>query len=167
MRRKDFFLGKWLKRSSGYPSWFGRLVRVGAVRVEREVNEEYIADGNIGHLKAHLAHYPFNKGVEYWIARHNRYSTMESLVKARPRTLAVSVKAIFGSDPISRRRQLKQFAYSLPLRPVIAFLYLYVLRLGLLDGRAGMYFCMLRASYELFIDVKSVEAERRETGLPV
>ena len=42
IRRKDFFLGKWLRRSSGYPSWFGRLVRLGHVRVEREVNEEYI-----------------------------------------------------------------------------------------------------------------------------
>ncbi len=29
MRRKDFFLGRWLRRSSGYPSWFGRLVRRG------------------------------------------------------------------------------------------------------------------------------------------
>jgi glycosyltransferase involved in cell wall biosynthesis len=47
MRRKDFFLGKWLKRSSGYPTWFGRLVRLGRVRVQREFNEEYIADGEI------------------------------------------------------------------------------------------------------------------------
>src|ERR1700744_2011369 len=53
MRRKDFFMDRWLRRSSGYPSWFGRLVRVGRVRVEREVNEEYIADGNVAHLKSH------------------------------------------------------------------------------------------------------------------
>src|SRR5271155_4475515 len=52
MRRKDHFLGKWLRRSSGYPSWFGRLVRLGRIRVEREVNEEYIADGRVEHLKS-------------------------------------------------------------------------------------------------------------------
>ena len=37
MRRKDMFMGRWLKRSSGYPTWFGRLFRKGAVRVEREI----------------------------------------------------------------------------------------------------------------------------------
>lgn len=26
MRRKDHFLGKWIKHSSGYPTWFGRLI---------------------------------------------------------------------------------------------------------------------------------------------
>jgi len=51
MRRKDYFLGRWLRRSSGYPSWFGRLVRPGRVRVERPINEEYIADGRIAHLQ--------------------------------------------------------------------------------------------------------------------
>ena len=39
MRRKDMFMGRWLKRSSGYPTWFGRLFRKGMVRVEREVNK--------------------------------------------------------------------------------------------------------------------------------
>src|SRR4051794_413016 len=31
MRRKDMFFGRWLKRSSGYPTWFGRLMRSGRV----------------------------------------------------------------------------------------------------------------------------------------
>jgi glycosyltransferase involved in cell wall biosynthesis len=72
MRRKDYFLGRWLRRSSGYPSWFGRLVRLGRVRVERAVNEEYIADGKIVHLRSHLHHYPINKGIAHWYERHNR-----------------------------------------------------------------------------------------------
>jgi glycosyltransferase involved in cell wall biosynthesis len=167
IRRKDFFLGKWLRRSSGYTSWFGRLVRLGSVRIERAVNEEYIADGKIEYLDSHLAHFPFNKGVEYWIARHNRYSTMESLAKLESRASTVSVKAIFGMDPIARRRHLKHFVYRLSMRPVVIFLYLYVIRLGLLDGVPGMYFCALRASYELFIDLKVIELERRGGGLPV
>ncbi len=59
MRRKDYFLGKWLRRSSGYPSWFGRLVRLGRVRVEREVNEEYIAQGRVEHLRSTSASLSF------------------------------------------------------------------------------------------------------------
>jgi len=79
MRRKDFFLGKWLKRSSGYPTWFGRLVVPGRVHVQREYNEEYIADGDVAHLKTHLHHLPFNKGIDYWYQRHNRYSHIEAV----------------------------------------------------------------------------------------
>ena len=167
MRRQDFFLGRWLRRSSGYPTWFGRLVRVGRVRVEREVNEEYIADGRIAHLQNHLMHYPFNKGVAYWFERHNRYSSMEALAKLQSRGSRLSGKALFSVDPIERRRAIKQLAYRLPMRPSIAFLYLYVLRLGFLDGRAGLAFSRMRASYELLIDLKVVELERRSKAAQV
>jgi glycosyltransferase involved in cell wall biosynthesis len=160
MRRKDFFLGKWLRRSSGYPSWFGRLARLGRVRVEREVNEEYIADGRVGHLEAHLHHYPFNKGIAYWFERHNRYSSMEAIAKMGMHKHRIVVRELFARDPINRRRMLKQFLYRVPLRPLVVFLYLYIVRLGFLDGRAGFYFSRMRAAYEMLIDLKVIEARR-------
>jgi glycosyltransferase involved in cell wall biosynthesis len=167
MRRKDFFLGSWLRRSSGYPTWFGRLVRVGRVRVEREVNEEYVADGRVEHLDAHLHHYPFNKGIAYWYERHNRYSGLEALAKIKTRGEPIRFAALFGADPTARRRVLKQVGYRLPLRPFIMFTYFYVFRLGMLDGRPGFYFSVMRASYEMSIDLKVLEVLRRERGLPV
>lgn len=167
MRRKDFFLGRWLRRSSGYPSWFGRLVRVGRVRVEREVNEEYIANGGVEHLQAHLHHHPFNKGIAYWFERHNRYSTMEAQVTQAMRGEKLAWRSLLGADPVNRRRALKQLAYRLPMRPLVVFLYLYVVRLGLLDGRAGFYYSSMRAVYEMFIDLKAIESTRRQRGLPV
>jgi len=167
MRRKDYFMGKWLKRSSGYPTWFGRLVRRGRVRVEREVNEEYIADGRVEHLQEHLEHYPFNKGVAHWFERHNRYSTMEARAKVEMRRAPIDAAALFGPDPTIRRRTLKQILYRLPFRPQLIFLYLYVFRLGALDGRAGLYFSRMRTSYEMFIDLKVLELERRQRGLAV
>lgn len=166
-RRKDFFLGQWLRRSSGYPTWFGRLVRLGHVRVERDVNEEYISDGRIEYLDGHLHHYPFNKGIAYWFERHNRYSSMEAIAKLAIRTEPLNAASIVGRDPIARRRSLKKLLYRLPMRPVIVFLYLYVLRLGVLDGKAGFYFSRMRAIYEFFIDLKVVELRRRQRDLPV
>jgi glycosyltransferase involved in cell wall biosynthesis len=167
MRRKDFFLGKWLKRSSGYPTWFGRLVRIGHVRVEREYNEEYLADGRVELLRTHLEHFPFNRGIAYWLERHNRYSSMEAALISKIRGEPLAAAALFSSDPAERRRTLKQIAYRLPFRPLMVFLYLYVLRLGFLDGRAGFYFSSMRATYEIFIDLKAFEIKRRERGLPV
>jgi glycosyltransferase involved in cell wall biosynthesis len=167
IRRKDFFLGKWLKRSSGYPTWFGRLVRVGRIRVERECNEEYVADGRIENLRAHLEHLPFNKGIAFWFDRHNRYSTMEAAISFRSRGEPIAAAALFSSDPTARRRTLKKIAYRMPLRPVMVFVYLYVVRLGFLDGRAGLCFSAMRAAYEMFIDLKVLETKLREQGLPV
>lgn len=167
LRRKDFFLGRWLKRSSGYPTWFGRLVRVGRVHVVREVNEEYIADGGIKHLNSHLHHYPFNRGIAYWFERHNRYSSMEAITKLAAHAGPLSARTLFSGDPIARRRTLKRILYHLPLRPLIVFLYLYVFRLGVLDGRAGFYFSRMRAIYEFLIDAKVLESKRRRRGLAV
>jgi len=167
MRRKDFFLGRWLRRSSGYPTWFGRLVRPGRVRIEREVNEEYLTDGKVGYLEAHLHHYPFNKGVAWWLERHNRYSSLESAALADESRRPLSARYLWSSDPIERRRALKALAYRLPLRPGLVFLYWYVVRFGWLDGRAGLTFSLMRAHYEFLINLKALEARRRRRGLPV
>jgi len=167
MRRKDFFLGHWLKRSSGYPTWFGRLVRLGHVRVERDINEEYIPDGRVDYLRSHLHHFPFNKGIAYWVERHNRYSTMEVVEKLAMHREPIELRKLLGRDPVARRRTLKKISYRLPMRPHIVFLYLYVLRLGVLDGRAGFYFSRMRATYELLIDLKVMETKRRQRGLTV
>jgi glycosyltransferase involved in cell wall biosynthesis len=167
MRRKDFFFGRWLKRSSGYPTWFGRLLRLGHVHFERDFNEESIADGDVGYLNEHLVHFPFNKGVSFWFERHNRYSTMEAIAKTAMQSEPFRPFALFSSDSLARRRALKLLAYRLPFRPLLVFLYLYVIRRGALDGRAGFYFSRMRAIYEFFIDVKVMESKRRERGLAV
>jgi glycosyltransferase involved in cell wall biosynthesis len=166
-RRKDMFLGKWLRRSSGYPTWFGRFFRVGSVRVEREINEEYHTDGKVGHLKTHLIHYPFNKGVTYWFERHNRYSSMEADYLIQEVHTSLQLSQIFSSNPLIRRKVLKQLAYRLPCRPALVFCYLYLFRLGILDGSPGLIYCTLRGIYEYMVDVKVKEKRRRAKRLPI
>jgi hypothetical protein len=55
----------------------------------------------------------------------------------------------------------------MPLRPLVKFLYMYVLKRGFLDGRAGYTYCKLQAMYEYMIVVKMRELARKERGLPV
>jgi len=167
MRRKDMFLGRWLRRSGGYPTWFPRLFRVGHVWVEREINEEMHCKGAIANLSAHLMHYPFNKGVAFWFERHNRYSTMESIALVQEAGETMRWQQLLSLDPTLRRKGLKQLAYRLPCRPALVFVYLYLARLGFLDGLAGWRYCRMRAMYEYMIDLKIVELRRREHGLPV
>lgn len=165
MRRRDMFMGRWLRRSSGYPTWFARILRVGHVHVQRQINEEYHTDGEVRYLQGHIDHFPFNKGIAYWFARHNRYSSMEAETLLQEMGKQLAVETLISSDPVVRRRFLKQLAYRLPFRPLAAFAYLYVFRLGFLDGRAGFAYCALRSIYEYMIDLKMLEIRRREQGL--
>lgn len=157
MRRKDHFLGKWIKHSSGYPTWFGRLIKIGSVQVEREINEEYVTDGKVGYLQEHIHHYPFNKGIASWIDKHNRYSTMEARLLIEGGLAAPSFSDFFSNDPTDRRRAIKGLVYRMPGRPLAMFFALYILKRGFLDGRAGFVFCVLRAFYEFMINCKVKE----------
>ena len=167
MRRKDMFMGQWLKRSSGYPTWFARLFRKGRVQVEREINEEYTTDGQVGLLQSHLIHYPFNKGTAYWIQRHNRYSSMEAKRLSEEIEASIPWGLLKDKDPALRRKAFKQIAYRLPCRPLLAFVYLYFIKLGFLDGKPGFHYSRMRAMYEYMIELKMIEHTRKQKGLPI
>ena len=130
-----------------------------------EINEEYHCDLQTMRLSGHLLHYPFAKGLAYWIDRHNRYSTAEAEEKAKG--VKGESKLIFSRDPGLRRKGLKQLYMRLPFRPLAGFLYLYVFNGGFLDGKAGLRFALLRAFYEFLINLKLDEvrtADKKDTG---
>lgn len=172
MRRKDYFMGKWIRRSTLYPSWFLRLYKPGCVHYEaRAVHEYPIVDGMVGVLDGHLIHHSFNKGLSDWLAKHNTYAELEArenLTSIRGdyldwRGLMASRKR----QPVQRRRALKKLSFRLPCRPLLRFIYMYVWRHGFLDGRPGLTYCRLLAIYEYMIVLKMKEIERRKRGLPV
>jgi glycosyltransferase involved in cell wall biosynthesis len=165
LRRKDMFWGKWIKRSSCYPTWFARLLQPSKSHFIREINEDAVSDGKTGYLREHLIHLPFKKGIAFWLERHNRYSTMEARTLLVDKTKSFSFADMFSRDPVARRSALKQMAYRMPLRPMLVFCYLYFGRLGFFDGRAGLSFCLMRTMYEYMIDIKVRELRRLEKKL--
>jgi glycosyltransferase involved in cell wall biosynthesis len=167
MRRKDYFMGRWLAHAQLYPSWFVRLFRPERIRYERLVNPVAVVDGPIGELQGHIIHYPFSHGISHWIARHNRYSDMEAVEALKLRDTGGKRGDLWTNDPNERRRALKDVFFKLPARPLLKFLYYYCWRRGFLDGRAGLSYASLQAIYEYMIACKSHELERRRRGLPV
>jgi glycosyltransferase involved in cell wall biosynthesis len=168
IRRKDFFMGRWLKHAQFYPTWLVRLMRPEKIRYERLVNPVALVDGQVAHLNEHILHYPFSHGIAHWIARHNNYSDFESreMLEVRERR-SHSHGKIFSSSPTERRRALKDVYQRLPGRPWVKFFYCLVWRRGFLDGRAGLTYATLQAIYEYQIDCKYNELIRRKHGLPV
>lgn len=167
VRRKDFFMGRWLKHAQLYPTWLVRVFRPQHIRYERLVNPVAIIEGPTGELRSHIVHYPFSHGVSHWIARHNRYSDMEAVEASKAREGRAVGAALWSRDPNDRRRALKDIFFRLPARPLVKFLYYYGWRRGFLDGRAGFTYATLQSFYEYMITCKSFELERKRRGLPV
>jgi glycosyltransferase involved in cell wall biosynthesis len=174
IRRRDFLFGRWLKHCQMSP-YYIRLVRLGKVHYEREINEVLKVDGKVVDLPGHFDHFPFSKGLEHWFAKHNQYSSMEAreLMKTRMGEYPLSLRtAFFGRDFNERRYHQKELFYRMPFRPLVKFLYLYGLRRGFLDGRAGFSYATMASIYEYMISVKVTElrlaaVEARTAARPV
>ena len=166
VRRKDYFMGRWLRRAQLYPTWITRIYRPEKIRYERLVNPVAIVDGQIGRFSGHLIHYPFSHGIRHWYARHNNYSDMEALDLVKEIVEKTTVWDIFGNSR-NRRRAFKRIAYKLPYRPVLMYLYLLFVRRAFLDGMPGIRYAGMRATYEYMIDLKVKELRRRAKGLAV
>lgn len=176
INRKLIFLGRWIRHCGWYPSWNLRLFRHRLGRYERletdavenagdvEVHEHVVLDGRAGYLRHDLRHEDF-KSVYHFIERHNRYSNWEAKVyhnfahgiEGRARISA----SLFGS-PLERKRFIKRLWARLPFRPLLRFIWMYVIKAGFLDGRPGLIFCTLMTMHEAVISAKIYEEEHRQ-----
>jgi glycosyltransferase involved in cell wall biosynthesis len=163
INRRFMFLGSWIKHCGYYPSWNLRLIRRGHGRYEQisdsadtrsgdnEVHEHIICDGPTGHLREDMLHFAF-PSVDVFIEKHNRSSNWEALVQHEDLRGGLP-RRLFGHE-LERRRFLKGLASKLPFRPTLRFVYAYFLRAGFLDGRRGLVFCRLLATYEFLCVAK-------------
>ncbi len=100
------------------------------------------------------------------MVRHNRWADAEAeeLVSGGTST---GVTARLGGNPVERKRALRGGYNRLPwfLRAFLLFLYRYVVRLGFLDGRAGLVFFVLQTFWFRFlVDAKLYERELGKRG---
>jgi glycosyltransferase involved in cell wall biosynthesis len=168
VRFRNMLGGRWIRRSSMYPSWILRLFKPGHVRWRRAVNPVAEADGPVGQLENHFLHYSFNKGFSAWFEKHNRYSSQEAVETLRSlEASSLDWHGLLSREPARRRRALKELSFRVPCRPFVKFAYMYLLRMGFLDGAPGFTYCTLQAIYEYMICLKVKELRRREKGLAI
>ena len=157
------FMGERIRHCGYFPSWNLRLFKRGAARYEdRAVHEHMVLSGREGYLKGLLAHED-RRGLEFYIAKHNRYSTLEAeTIYFGQRDVGGVTPAAFG-NVVQRRRFFKTRIYPrLPARWFGRFVWMYFIKLGFLDGLSGLRFCLLISSHELFTSLKLAELRRQE-----
>jgi glycosyltransferase involved in cell wall biosynthesis len=164
--RRNFFMGRWIRRAMP-PGMIMRFFRPDRIRFERLVTPVPVIDGPHGYLRGMFDHYNFSKGLTEWFDKHNKYSLFEAMEGLKVvRQPAPGIADLLAGDRFRRRKALKDLSFRMPMRPLLKFLWMYVWKLGFLDGRAGLTYCRLQAIYEYMIVVKMRELARAERGLP-
>lgn len=161
INRYLMFMGRRIRHCGYFPSWNLRLFKAGRARYEdRPVHEHMILDGDAGYLRGLMSHED-RRGLEHYIAKHNRYSTLEAetLFFAQKYESGVEPR-LFGGGAIARRRFFRTKIYpKLPAKWLGRFVWMYFINLGFLDGLTGLRFCMLISSHELFTSLKLRELQ--------
>lgn len=165
VRRRFYMWGRWLKYSSLYPTWVVRFIHKDRVRyLNRGHAETQEVEGRLEDLRHDLIDENL-KGIVEWFERQNRYSTKDAEYELLQEGKAIQLGDIFSRDPLLRRAALKRVAYRLPARPLNYFLYSYFWRLGLLDGKDGLVFCLMKAMYQQMVVIKKYDACRLKKGI--
>jgi len=165
LNMKYFFLGRRIRHCGYSECWNLRLFRhklgrfekmpvpPGARTGDNEAHEHVILKGRVERLVHELDHYAY-PDLSTWLEKHDRYATWEAIQRDHFRRQPIPK----GLGPGKTfKRMLRKIYMRLPLRPAVRFVYAYFVRLGFLDGRAGLYFCGLLSFYEFLIDAKAYE----------
>jgi len=168
INRRFMFMGRWL-RHAYYPNWNLRLFKHRLGRYEQltdadtrsgdnEVHEHVVVHGRTANLACEMDHYAF-PSIEVFIEKHNRYSNWEACVEL-DRRLSGSAGDLQKAN-VGMQRRLKQWSHSLPFRPLLRFLYVYIWQRGFLDGIEGYYFARLHGVYEFLCVAKTREMRKQ------
>lgn len=116
--RRNRFLGRWLAHGEGYPDWTIRLFDRRRARWSDDVvHERVLADGRVGRLDGDLMH-ASAESIERYVEKQNRYTTLQA--------------------GILHAHGERSSALAMAAAPLARFFRYYVLKLGFLDGAAGL-----------------------------
>ncbi len=163
LNRITWFAGQQIRHCGYFPNWNLRLFKQGKGKYEnRQVHEHLLVAGPIGKLQKGLMYHNDRRGLEHYIAKHNRYSTLEA------KSLFMEIMGIskphndqnLPPESVRRRWLKRNFLPYLPLPGLWRFLYMYIIRLGFLDGRNGLLLCSFISQYDSQIKLKLIEVKR-------
>ena len=170
LNMKYYFLGRRIQHCGYAEAWNLRLFKHKIGRYERmpvspgvrtgdnEAHEHVELVGRVERLVQELDHFAYPTISEF-VIKHDRYATWEA--EQFKRFLHEPVPTTIGTGK-RFKRHLKKIYLRLPCRPLVRFLYAYIVRLGILDGKPGLIFCILLAYYDFLCGAKVYERRLAE-----
>jgi glycosyltransferase involved in cell wall biosynthesis len=146
IKRKNYFLGTFLKKGGQYPDPVIRLYKKGkAYLPQKDVHEQMEVDGKIGWAEGHLLHYNAPDFSRY-ITNANRYTT-QTAKKLKEQGVALNL--------------WNDFVY-LIWKPKITFLKLFFRHKGFVDGFPGLVFALFSGLHHAIAYMKLGDLYREE-----
>lgn len=125
--RKAFFLNREIKHCGWYPGYVIRLFNKTLCNFnEIDVHEHLIVNGKLGRLKNDLYHYT-DPNIKHYYDKFNSYTSL-------------------AANMLNQKGKKAKLS-DLIIRPIFLFFKMYFLRLGFLDGYAGLILSVFSANY--------------------
>ena len=162
-RLRLVWMGTWIRHCGWYPgSWVVRLVDRRYTKYDGSlVAERACVDGRVRRLDNDIVDED-RKGLAAWLRKHVCYAELKC---EQPRSIGSLPERLrtlrYGGNtrPLARAILTELVFPVIPAKPAALFLYMYIARLGFLDGMAGIRFCLYHAWCEM--SVASLRAEAR------
>jgi glycosyltransferase involved in cell wall biosynthesis len=131
IKRKSFFINKFINHCGWYPDYSLRLFKKSTgIRFNiARVHERPIYKGNTAKLSSEIVHYT-DLTIEHYINKLNSYTT--------------------ASAVDSNEQGKKSGIFDIIFRPAFTFIKMYFFKLGLLDGYTGLVLCTLSSAHVFF-----------------
>ncbi len=147
IQRKNFFLGRWMKKTGQFPDPVIRFFKKNKARLPcKSVHEQMEVDGEVGYIKEHLLHYPYPDFSEY-LVKSNRYTSLTA-----QELLDSGIKPSFWQFMKAYFRAEKTF-WSLFLR-----------HKGFIDGFPGFVFSAYSGLHHITAYIKFWETHNKKQG---
>lgn len=139
IKRRAFFLGKWIRHCGWWPDSQLRLIKKGSGQFTNEpVHEGLEVQGATLELDEPMNHYTYDS-VRQYIEKMNRYSDLSIIdIKQKKKTF---------------------WKFYLTVAPFLTFFRMYISRRGFLDGWHGLVVCGLSAFHDFCKYAKLWEKE--------
>jgi glycosyltransferase involved in cell wall biosynthesis len=165
INRKVVFLGKELSFGSLNPMWLLRIWRRGEGFSNEKWMDEKIVLKHPNTLKLSKVFFDKNlNNLTWWTQKHNLYANREAIEILKEKYIRTYKNEEKASNRDIILFNLKSIYNGLPkfLRPILLFLYSYILRLGILDGYPGLMWNTLQVFwYRFLVDCKVYEIESK------
>lgn len=174
LKRRVYFMGRWIKHGGKYPELLLRVFRTGFGECEQKLMDEHMILKSGKKIQFNNDIIDNNKkNLEWWTHKHNWYSNREVLDYQHKvlvkNEFESEIEANINKGQAERKRFIKNNGYyKLPLflRAHIYFIYRYYVRLGFLDGKEGKIYHFLQAYwYRFLVDAKIYECTKFDINM--
>jgi glycosyltransferase involved in cell wall biosynthesis len=140
IKRKTFYLGRWVRHSGWYPDRKIRVFKKSAATWQGRIHEKLLVTGEVARLDGDILHFTY-RDIGDHVSRLNRYAS-------------------FQAEEILKQNQ-RLLLPRLLILPPVTFVRHYIWKLGLLDGFPGLVIATVQSWGTAMKYLKAMALKRR------